>query len=84
MQHLGQRTHGHAADAGQVDPDTGLEKVFEIHCGMHHIKLPPKDGIALKLLFFIKYIIIRIKGKCNTQYLRRRIDYEPRTSAKHP
>ena len=83
-QHLCQRTHGHAADAGQVDPDTGLEKVFEIHCGMHHIKLPPKDGIALKLLFFIKYIIIRIKGKCNTQCLRRRIDYEPRTSAKHP
>ena len=35
-QHLGQRAHGHAADTGQMDTGTGLEKRLDIHSGMHH------------------------------------------------
>ena len=38
QQHLGQRTHGNAADAGQMNPDTGAQIFFEIHSGMHHFR----------------------------------------------
>ena len=36
LQHLGQRTHGHAADARHMHADAGTQEMPDIFSGMHH------------------------------------------------
>ena len=43
QQHLCQGTHAHPADTGQVGPDPGLQKCFDIYGRMHHTLVPPRS-----------------------------------------
>ena len=51
LQHLGQRAHGHAADARQMDALAGLDILVKVLDGMEHI-IPPQ---TVKNLFSCKY-----------------------------
>ena len=52
QQHLRQGTHTHPADAGQVGPDPGLEKGFDIYGRMHHIGSLPHLENSYPILYY--------------------------------